>query len=155
MHTEEWNNLPELQPVTDDEDDADEEDLDVSTDHWQRLCDWVYEQVDEMYAHCYKELHAVLPHGPSHLQHLLTKLKHSHPDAFHQELRINPTTFDALVACISPDTVFSNNSNNSQMPVEEQLAITLYRFGHDSSAASLQAVANWAGVGKGTVTICT
>ena len=41
------------------------------------------------------------------------------------------------------------------MPVKEQLTITLYRFGHDGNAASLQAVANWARVGKGTVTVCT
>jgi hypothetical protein len=41
------------------------------------------------------------------------------------------------------------------MPVEDQLAIALYRFGHNGNAASLQSVANWAGVGKGTVTLCT
>ena len=41
------------------------------------------------------------------------------------------------------------------MPVEEQVAITLYRFGHYGNAASLQAVANWAGIGKGTATLCT
>lgn len=41
------------------------------------------------------------------------------------------------------------------MPVEEQLAITLYRFGHDGNAASLQCVANWAGVSKGTVGVVT
>jgi hypothetical protein len=41
------------------------------------------------------------------------------------------------------------------MPVEDQLAIALYRFGHDGNAASLQSVANWAGIGKGTVMLCT
>ena len=41
------------------------------------------------------------------------------------------------------------------MPVESQLAITLYRFGHNGNAASLQSVANWAGIGKGTVTLAT
>jgi hypothetical protein len=41
------------------------------------------------------------------------------------------------------------------MPVEEQVAITLYRFGHDSNAASIQGVANWAAVGKGTVLLVT
>jgi hypothetical protein len=39
------------------------------------------------------------------------------------------------------------------MPIEEQLAITLYCFGHDGNAAGLQATANWAGVAKGTVTL--
>jgi hypothetical protein len=51
--------------------------------------------------------------------------------------------------------VFFNNSNQPQLPVEIQLAILLYRFGHDGNAASLQSVANWAGVGKGTVMLCT
>jgi hypothetical protein len=51
--------------------------------------------------------------------------------------------------------VFSNKSPNGQLPIDEQLAIALYRFGHDGNAASLQHVANWAGVGKGTVTLVT
>lgn len=51
--------------------------------------------------------------------------------------------------------MFYNNSNNAQLPVETQLAIALYHFGHDGNAASLQDVANWAGVGKGTVLLCT
>jgi hypothetical protein len=41
------------------------------------------------------------------------------------------------------------------MPIESQLAIALYCFGHNGNAASLQSVANWAGVGKGTVTLAT
>ena len=41
------------------------------------------------------------------------------------------------------------------MPIEEQVAITLYRFGHDSNSSGLQAVANWAGVGKDTVSLVT
>lgn len=41
------------------------------------------------------------------------------------------------------------------MPIEHQLAILLYRFGHDGNVAGLQKVANWAGVGKGTVLLAT
>ena len=41
------------------------------------------------------------------------------------------------------------------MPLEEQIAITLYRFGHDGNASGLQAIGNWAGVGKGTVALVT
>ncbi|KAF7333256.1 DDE Tnp4 domain-containing protein [Mycena sanguinolenta] len=54
-----------------------------------------------------------------------------------------------------PVTVFSNSSNNAQMPVEEQLAIILFRFGHSGNAAGLQKVANWGGVAKGTVILVT
>lgn len=44
--------------------------------------------------------------------------------------------------------MFSNNSNNVQIPAEEQVAITLYRFGHSGNTASQAAVARWAGAGK-------
>jgi hypothetical protein len=64
-------------------------------------------------------------------------------------------TFDALVARLEHDPVFFNNSNHPQLAVELQLAVALYRFGHDGNAASLQSVANWAGLGKGTVHLCT
>ena len=56
---------------------------------------------------------------------------------------------------ISNDPVFLNHSNQAQIPVKEQLGIALYRFGHNGNAASLQSVADWAGVGKGTVTLAT
>lgn len=64
---------------------------------------------------------------------------------------MNPGTFDRLVAALEDDPVFSNNSHNPQMPVEKQVAITLYRFGRNGNGASLEDIANWAGVGKGTV----
>jgi len=41
------------------------------------------------------------------------------------------------------------------MPVDEQLAIALYHFGHYGSAASTMRVALWAGVGFGTVSLVT
>jgi hypothetical protein len=115
----------------------------------------VREQVEVMYAHRYEEPRDALPRGPAYLRHLLTALKDSRPDLFRQDLRVSPPTFDKIITAISDDPVFYNNSNNPQLAVEDQLAIALYRFGHDGNAASLQGVANWAGVGKGTVTLCT
>ncbi|KAJ7667217.1 hypothetical protein B0H17DRAFT_1162439 [Mycena rosella] len=73
-------------------------------------------------------------------------LKAGHPDHFRQNLRVSPLTFDALAAALEMDPVFANNSNHPQLPVE---------FGHDGNAASIQAVANWAGLGKGTVHLIT
>ncbi|KAF8218045.1 hypothetical protein K438DRAFT_1555838 [Mycena galopus ATCC 62051] len=61
----------------------------------------------------------------------------------------------SLVAALEDDPVFFNNSNHPQLPVEQQIAVALYRFGHDGNAASIQAVANWAGLGKGTVHLIT
>ncbi|EPQ51255.1 hypothetical protein GLOTRDRAFT_25151, partial [Gloeophyllum trabeum ATCC 11539] len=65
--------------------------------------------------------------------------------------RADPHTFDRLIEKISSDSVFQNNSLNSQLPIDQQLVITLYHFGHNGNAAGLQNVANWAGVAKGTV----
>ena len=41
------------------------------------------------------------------------------------------------------------------MPVAEQLAIALYRFGHYGNAASQMKIALWAGVGYETVSLVT
>ncbi len=124
-------------------------------DRWERLRRWVVHSIEEMYAERYEAPRDPLPRGPSFLQHILLTLKTARPDHFRQELRVSPQTFDSIVSAIEKDPVFFNNSNNSQLPVEEQLAITLYRFGHDGNSASLQSVANWAGVGKGTVLLAT
>ena len=96
-----------------------------------------------------------LPCGPPYLHHVLTVLKDDRPNHFRQALCVSPTTFDTILHCISGDPVFTNYSSQHQMPVESQLAIALCRFGHNGNAASLQSVANWAGVGKGTVTLAT
>ncbi|KAJ7661278.1 hypothetical protein DFH06DRAFT_964953, partial [Mycena polygramma] len=92
---------------------------------------------------------------PSYLHHVLTALKAGRADHFRQALRVNPQTFDTLVAELEDDPIFFNESNQPQLSVEHQIAVALYRFGHDGNAASIQAVANWAGLGKGTVHVCT
>lgn len=55
------------------------------------------------------------------------------------------------MAAICHDPIFHNNSQNEQHPVDEQLAFTLYRFGHFGNAAGTLKVALWAGIGYGTV----
>ncbi|KAJ7722966.1 hypothetical protein B0H16DRAFT_1272303, partial [Mycena metata] len=92
---------------------------------------------------------------PSTLHHVLTALKVGREDHFRQALRVSPQTFDTLITRLEKDPVFFNNSNQPQLPVELQVAVALYRFGHDGNAASMQSVANWAGLGKGTVHLCT
>src|SRR6202522_840850 len=56
---------------------------------------------------------------------------------------------------IETDPVFSNASNVSQTPIIKQMAIAMFRFGHNGNAASVEAVAQWAGVSAGTVVNCT
>jgi hypothetical protein len=74
------------------------------------------------------------------------------PDPFWSYMCMNPDTFDALVAALEPDAVFSGSkSNNTQMPLEQQLAIALYHFRHFGNAASVKKVAYLMGVSYGTV----
>jgi len=95
------------------------------------------------------------PRGPAQLPHLLSTLKQFRPDHFRQSLRINPPTFDRLVVRLQNDIVFFNSAQNPQIPVEHQVAIALYRFGHSGNAAGLDPVAKWAGYSKGTVHLAT
>ncbi|KAJ3817455.1 hypothetical protein F5880DRAFT_1492910, partial [Lentinula raphanica] len=90
------------------------------------------------------------------LHHVLMTLKMGHADHFREQLRVTPYTFDKLVSAIEDDVIFENYSETArQAPVEEQLAVVLYHFGHDGNAANVQGVSNWAGIGKGTVLLYT
>jgi hypothetical protein len=108
-----------------------------------------------MYANRYTEPCIAMPRVPAHLPTVLTVLKKTRPDLFHIHLQVTPETFDCLVAAIENNPVFINDSNNRQMSVAEQLAIMLYRFGRSGNSASIWSVANWAGVGWGTVLLVT
>lgn len=91
----------------------------------------------------------------SQLHLILVDFKASDLKRFRQNLRVSPSTFDSLLKRIENDPIFYNNSYTSQIPVHEQLAITLFRLGHDGNAASVIAVAQWAGVSSGAVVKCT
>ncbi|KAL0057731.1 hypothetical protein AAF712_015615 [Marasmius tenuissimus] len=64
-------------------------------------------------------------------------------------------TFLKFVEILEQDPVFQNDARNAQMPVKQQAAIFLYCLGHSGNVAGLQKVADWAGVGKGTVVLVT
>ncbi|KIK53488.1 hypothetical protein GYMLUDRAFT_63653 [Collybiopsis luxurians FD-317 M1] len=108
-----------------------------------------------MYSSCYEASHKSKEKLPPQLLFLLYQTKHSNPEAFQQDLCITPYTFDQHVQQIEHDNIFSNQSQNSQMSVEEQLAIMLYQFGHYGNGVSLPGVACWAGIGKGSVLLVT
>jgi hypothetical protein len=87
----------------------------------------------------------------SQLYLVLVEFKEGDSLRFRRNLRVSPDTFDELVQRIADHHVFHNQSNCQQFPVEIQLAITLFRFGHDGNSTSVEAVAQWAGVSVGTV----
>lgn len=92
---------------------------------------------------------------PVLLDLLLDEWKQTRPEIFRSYMRMTPACFDHLVETIHSHPVFHNHSSNEQMPVEWQVAITLYRFGHYSNAASIMKTGLWAGVGYGTVKLVT
>ena len=91
----------------------------------------------------------------ANLRLLLDDWKVNRPEIFRSHLWVMPQCFDLLVATLQDDPVFHNGSNVPQMPVEDQIAIALYRFGHFGNAVSNMKVALWAGVGYGTVHLVT
>lgn len=111
--------------------------------------------VAELYSQRYLTAREAINKDGSSLRLLLSDWKVSRPEIFRSYLRITPACFDDLITAIKDDAVFHNDSNNSQMPVEEQLAIVLFQFGHYGNAASTMKVALWAGVGFGTVPLVT
>jgi hypothetical protein len=117
----------------------------------------VFDELKQMYSRRYEIPHVRSPKPQEpFMKHLLSRLKGVRLDHFRCELRVSPLTFDRLVEAIKDDPVFVSHSEIShQAPVEEQLAVALYRFGHNGNAASLQTIANWAGIGGGTIELHT
>lgn len=86
---------------------------------------------------------------------LLHDFGDSRPHLFRKKLRVNPDIFDDILDQISGHAIFTNRSNNPQLPVAVQLAIFLNRAGHYGNAISPEDVAQWAGVSIGSVINCS
>ncbi|KAF8584918.1 hypothetical protein K439DRAFT_1616396 [Ramaria rubella] len=100
-----------------------------------------------------KRIH--IPKNGIQLSLTLFRYKAEHLALFQSLLRVTPSTFDALLLKIQDHPVFQSNSDKQQIPVNQQLAVILYRFGHHGNAASMQKVGLWARLGYGTVDKCT
>ena len=72
--------------------------------------------------------HRVAKQGNMHLAWEYAANPQDH-HCFLSMLRLSPTCFDILLSLIEDHPIFQNNSNVCQHPVEEQLAVTLYRLG--------------------------
>ncbi|KAF8589742.1 hypothetical protein K439DRAFT_1645003 [Ramaria rubella] len=89
------------------------------------------------------------------LWYTLHVYKQDYPELFHSYVQIWPAVFDVLVTKLQDHPIFHNNSDNKQIPIEFQVAVTLYRLGHFGNAVSLTKVVLWASWGFGTVDLCT
>jgi len=74
-----------------------------------------------------------------------------HHHRFRHMLRLPPLSFYVLVGLIKGHPIFQSGSHNAQIPVEVQLAVTLYRMGRYGNAASVEDVAQVAGCSEGSV----
>ncbi|KAG2135704.1 uncharacterized protein EDB93DRAFT_1092191 [Suillus bovinus] len=74
---------------------------------------------------------------------------------FCKKLHINPDIFDDILDQISGHAIFTNCSNNVQLPIVVQLTIFLNRVGHYGNTVSPEDVAQWAGVSVGSVINCS
>jgi hypothetical protein len=115
----------------------------------------ILEALGQLYSERYFNARREINKDGTQLHLLLHDYKFNQPAIFRSYLRIDPGCFDDLVQVLKDDPVFHNNSNNPQMPIDEQPAIALFRFGHYGNAASTLKVALWAGIGFGTVPLIT
>ena len=113
------------------------------------------DMLGDLYTRCYLNNRQPIEKTTSNMYLLLHEYQVSHPEIFRTYVRVTPECFNAILAAIRDDPIFNNNSQNEQHPVAEQLAITLYRFGHFRNVASTLKVTPWSGVGYGTVDCIT
>ena len=100
------------------------------------------------------DTHVLFPnrvHKLSQLYLVLVLYKEDNHKRFRRNLRVNPETFDELMKRIEGNPIFTSDGPQDQLPLDEQLAIALFRFGHHGNAASVEAIAQWAGASAGTV----
>lgn len=77
------------------------------------------------------------------------------PEKFRKYVCVYPETFDALVEALAPHPVFHIDSQNKQLPVDEQVALLLYRIGHYGNSAGQDKIHDIFGWGYGTVDLVT
>ena len=73
-------------------------------------------------------------------------------EEFINNFRMEKRLFEMLVDKIKGHNVFENNSLRKQAEVYIQLAVTLKRFGHDGTGNSINQLAAYFGISKGSVT---
>lgn len=92
--------------------------------------------------------------GNLHLAFEYANNPHFH-GRFQRMLRVSPFVFNVLVELVKDHPIFHNNSTQQQIPVDYQLAITLYRMGRFGNGASIEDIAMIAGISAGGVELCT
>jgi hypothetical protein len=87
--------------------------------------------------------------------HLLDDFGTNNLRLFRKKLRVDPSTFHALLAMIEDHPIFYNNSNIPQASPNVQLTIFLNCIGHYGNTASPKDLVQWAGGSAGWIEKCT
>lgn len=133
--------------------DSDSDDSDYS-DNDNPITEAILKSIEDLY----KERYTVPCWHISKTQENVYLLLHKHhmdfPNIFQSYTHVTLDCFDNLVNSIKDHPVFHSNSNNQQMPIDEQVANALYWFGHYNNAVSTMKVLLWGRcglLGYGTV----
>ncbi|KNE95569.1 hypothetical protein PSTG_11060 [Puccinia striiformis f. sp. tritici PST-78] len=135
----------------DDDDSSDEADSDSSSDEEDLNTDLIF-YLQAVHSQQYFGPRRRLALAPDNSDWLMNRLDDR---AFKQEFRMSHSSFVKLVERISGDDVFQNNSNNPQRPVQEQLMISLKRFGCYGNGVAVGFLARFFRVGQGTIELYT
>uniref|UniRef100_A0A034WKI8 Putative nuclease HARBI1 n=1 Tax=Bactrocera dorsalis TaxID=27457 RepID=A0A034WKI8_BACDO len=93
-----------------------------------------------------RSVHFGLPKCSSWQRNVLRNLDESR---FNQMLRVRPEECERILELIKNDAVFKTSSSASELPIELQLKIVLYRLGSSGDGQSVRKVASLFGVGDG------
>ncbi|XP_037827731.1 uncharacterized protein LOC119615817, partial [Lucilia sericata] len=93
-----------------------------------------------------RSVHLGLPKSSDWRHNVLNKFD---DNRFNQMVRLNPEEFAHVLDLIQNDEVFQTICHKSQLPVELQLKIVLYRLGSSGDGASVRKVASLFGIGDG------
>jgi hypothetical protein len=126
--TPEFSNISDVNSSSSDDSDG-------FTTHYDCLHDTIIALCDEVTrARILHKPDAPLMRAPQ-IQ-LLGNFGHSCQHLFHKKLCVNPDIFDDILNQISGHLIFTNQSNNPQLPIAIQLAIFLNCAGHYGNAIS-------------------
>jgi hypothetical protein len=134
--------------------DSSSDESDCFTAHYDCLNDTIISLCDEVIRACVLHQPNAPPMRAPQIQ-LLHDFGDSRHHLFCKKLHINPDIFDDILDQISGHAIFTNHSNNLQLPVAVQLAIFLNHAGHYGNAISPEDMAQWAGVSIGLVINCS
>ena len=110
-----------------------------------------FELVRKLVTQRYLRKRVPLPKSSALIDNCLNFYLHHRPDLFRQQARMSPLAFTTLLSILRPMPCFNTNSHVAQLALEKQLLLTLKRLGSYGNSASLANLAQWGGVGEGTV----